>query len=68
MAINADAEDDLAEFMDNDLPIHYQLLDGKTPIYIELTDVIQGRYIVDVEWFPNWGLSLIHISEPTRPY
>jgi len=56
MAINADAEDDLAEFMDNDLPIHYQLLDGKTPIYIEFTDVIQGRYIVDVEWFPDWGL------------
>jgi hypothetical protein len=56
MVINADAEDDLAEYMDNGLPIHYQLLDGKTPIYIEFTDVIQGRYIVDVEWFPDWGL------------
>jgi hypothetical protein len=56
MAINADAEDDLAEYMDNGSPIHYQLLDGKTPIYIEFTDVIQGRYIVDVEWFPDWGL------------
>jgi len=50
------AEDDLAEYMDNGLPKHYQLLDGKTPVYIEFTDVIQGRYIVDVEWFPDWGL------------
>ena len=50
------AEDDLAEYMDNGLPKHYELLDGKKPIYIEFTDVIQGRYIVDVEWFPDWGL------------
>ena len=57
IGINAAAEDDLAEYMDNGLPIYYQLLDGKTPIYIEFTDVIQGRYIVDVEWFPNWGLA-----------
>ena len=56
IGINAAAEDDLAEYIDNGLPIYYQLLDGKTPIYIEFTDVIQGRYIVDVEWFPNWGL------------
>ena len=56
IGINCAAEDDLAEYMDNGLPIYYQLLDGKTPIYIEFTDVIQGRYIVDVEWFPNWGL------------
>ena len=56
IGINAGAVDDLAEYMDNGLPIYYQLLDGKTPIYIEFTDVIQGRYIVDVEWFPNWGL------------
>ena len=56
IGIHAAAEDDLAEYMDNGLPIYYQLLDGKTPIYIEFTDVIQGRYIVDVEWFPNWGL------------
>jgi len=56
IGINAAAEDDLAEYMDNGLSIYYQLLDGKTPIYIEFTDVIQGRYIVDVEWFPNWGL------------
>ena len=50
------AENDSAEYMDNGLPIHYQLLDGKMPIHIEFTDVIQGRYIVDVEWFPDWGL------------
>ena len=56
IGINCAAEDDLAEYMDNGLPIYYQLLDGKTPIYIEFTDVIQGRYTVDVEWFPNWGL------------
>ena len=56
IGINSAAEDDLAEYMDNGLPIYYQLLDGKTRIYIEFTDVIQGRYIVDVEWFPNWGL------------
>jgi len=56
IGINAAAEDELAEYMDNGLPIYYQLLDGKTPIYIEFTDVIQGRYIVDVEWFPDWGL------------
>ena len=52
----AAADDDLGEYMDNGLPKHYELLDGKTPIYIEFTDVIQGRYIVDVEWFPDWGL------------
>ena len=50
------AEDDIAEYMDNGLPKHYELLDGKTPVYIEFTDVIQGRYIVDVEWHPDWGL------------
>ena len=56
ISFNAAADDDLGEYMDNGLPKHYELLDGKTPIYIEFTDVIQGRYIVDVEWFPNWGL------------
>ena len=45
-----------ALYMDNGLPKYYELLNGKTPIYIEFTDVIQGRYMVDVEWFPNWGL------------
>ena len=48
------AEDNSAEYMDNGLPKYYELLDGKTPIYIEFTDVIQGRYIVDIEWFPLW--------------
>ena len=56
ISFNAAAADDLVEYMDNGLPKHYELLDGKTPIYIEFTDVIQGRYIVDVEWFPDWGL------------
>ena len=56
ISFNASAADDLVEYMDNGLPKHYELLDGKTPIYIEFTDVIQGRYIVDVEWFPDWGL------------
>ena len=51
-----DGESQEALYMDNGLPKYYELLNGKTPIYIEFTDVIQGRYIVDVEWFPNWGL------------
>jgi hypothetical protein len=42
---------------DNGLPLHYGLMDGKTPVYIEFTDVIQDRYMVDVEWFPDWGLA-----------
>ena len=49
-----DGESQEALYMDNGLPKHYELLDGKTPLYIEFTDVIQGRYIVDVEWFPIW--------------
>ena len=52
-----DGESQEALYMDNGLPKHYELLDGKTPVYIEFTDVIQGRYIVDVEWFPDWGLA-----------
>jgi len=51
------AEDDSAENMDNGLPIHFKYLNGKTPIYIEFTDVIQERYLVDVEWYPDWGLA-----------
>ena len=43
--------------MDNGLPIHFKYMNGKTPIYIEFTDIIQDRYLVDVEWFPNWGLA-----------
>ena len=57
------AEDDLAEYMDNGLPIHYGLMDGKTPVYIEFTDVIQDRYMVDVEWFPDWGLAPFRSEE-----
>ena len=53
---NTFAEDDSAEYMDNGLPIHFKYLNGKTPIYIEFTDVIQDRYLVDVEWYPDWGL------------
>lgn len=33
------------------------LMDGHTPIYIEFTDVIEGRYIVSVEWFPDSDLA-----------
>ena len=51
-----DGESQEALYMDNGLPKHYELMDGKTPVYIEFTDVIQGRYIVDVEWYPDWGL------------
>ena len=47
----------VSEYSDNGLPKYYELMDGKTPVYIEFTDVIQGRYIVDVEWFPDWGLA-----------
>ena len=44
------------QYSDNGLPKSYELMDGKTPIYIEFTDVIQGRYLVDVEWFPDSGI------------
>ena len=44
ISFNAAADDDdLVEYMDNGLPKHYELLDGKKPIYIEFTDIIQGR-------------------------
>ena len=52
-----DGETIVSEYSDNGLPKFYELMDGKTPVYIEFTDVIQGRYIVDVEWFPDWGLA-----------
>ena len=48
LSLNTFAEDDSAEYMDNGLPIHFKYLNGKTPIYIEFTDVIQDRYLVDV--------------------
>ena len=57
ISFNTFAEDDSAEYMDNGLPIHFKYMNGKTPIYIEFTDVIRGRYLVDVEWFPDWGLA-----------
>ena len=41
----------------NDLPPIYDLMDGKTAINIHFTDVIEDRYIVDVEWFPDNGLA-----------
>ena len=46
-------------FADNKhgLPPVYDLFDGKTAINIHFTDVIEGRYIVDVEWFPDNGLA-----------
>ena len=56
-SLNLFAEDDSAEYMDNGLPIHFKHMNGNTPIYIEFTDVIQGRYLADVEWFPDWGLA-----------
>jgi len=52
-----DGETIVSEYSDNGLPKFYELLDGRTPVYIEFTDVIQDRYIVDVEWFPDWGLA-----------
>ena len=39
------------------LPEYYSLLNTKNPIYIEFTDVIQDRYRVNVEWFPDVGLA-----------
>ena len=46
---------------DNGLPEVYEingkkLMDGKTAIHIHFTDIIEERYIVDVEWFPENGL------------
>ena len=52
-----DGETIVSKYSDNGLPEFYELLDGKTPVYIEFTDIIQGRFIVDVEWFPDWGLA-----------
>ena len=41
----------------NGLPPIFDLIDGKTAINIHFTDVIEDRYIVDVEWFPDNGLA-----------
>jgi len=55
--VTIDGETIVSDNSNHGLPKYYELMDGKTPIYIEFTDVIQGRYIVDVEWFPDWGLA-----------
>ena len=52
-----DGDTIISEYGDNGLPKYYELMDGKTPINIEFTDVIEGWYMVDVEWFPDWGLA-----------
>ena len=52
-----DGETIVSDNSNHGLPKYYELMDGKTPIYIEFTDVIQGRYIVDVEWFPDSWLA-----------
>ena len=44
-------------YSDKALPKFYEMFDGKTAVYIEFTDVIQDRFIVDVEWFPDLMLS-----------
>jgi len=54
-----DGETIISEYGDgfNAKPKGYKLMDSKTPINIEFTDVIDGRYMVDVEWFPDWRLA-----------
>ena len=32
--------------------------------FLKLVRLCSGQYL----YIPKWGLSLIHISEPTRPY
>ena len=51
-------EDDYnTQYLEMGLPEFYRLMNSLTPIYIEFTDVIEGRYRVDVEWFPDYGLA-----------
>jgi len=50
-------EDYKTMYLDMGLPEFYSMMNSKTPIYIEFTDVIEGRYRVDVEWFPDYGLA-----------
>ena len=52
-----DGETIVSDNSNHGLPKYYELLDGKTAVFIEFTDIIQGRYIVDVEWYPDWGLA-----------
>ena len=40
LSINTFANEESAEYMDNGLPIHFKSMSGKTPIYIQFTDVI----------------------------
>ena len=54
-AIDGDTVNGL--YSDKALPKFYEMFDGKTAVYIEFTDVIQDRFIVDVEWFPDLMLS-----------
>ena len=43
-------EDDYnTQYLEMGLPEFYRLMNSLTPIYIEFTDVIEGRYRVDVE-------------------
>ena len=50
-------EDYNTQYIEMELPEFYRLMNSRTPIYIEFTDVIEGRYRVDVEWFPDYGLA-----------
>ena len=50
-------EDYKTMYLDMGLPEFYSMMNSKTPIYIEFTDVIEGRYRVDVEWLPDYGLA-----------
>jgi hypothetical protein len=52
-----DGETIVSDNSNHGLPKYYELLDGKTAVFIEFTDIIQGRYIVDVEWFPDSWLA-----------
>ena len=45
------------QYIEMGLPEFYRLMNSRTPLYIEFTDVIEGRYRVNVEWFPDYGLA-----------
>ena len=50
-------EDYNTQYIEMGLPEFYRLMNSRTPLYIEFTDVIEGRYRVYVEWFPDYGLA-----------
>ena len=50
-------EDYNTQYLKMGLPEYYSMMNSRTPIYIEFTDIIQDRYRVDVEWFPDYGLA-----------